>query len=301
MHKMNRKAPFISLVNFMTLIAFAALAACSSEPKIQKPSWLSQPTRVVDNGYIVYISSAEDAHAEQAQFKAEGQALEDLANECSFVPKGARIEDRYNEKEKYYTKSYVKIGLEFTECEKAKHSNDPVAIKELASSGFTAQIRRYQDLIENGEAPEASHYAALEVPKELPPTPPSTGMSESTHFYVVRQYIAYQKETVILSPTTSYTANSPESQRFVAAVQPAVTQVETYQSKNPELQKQPLAWSKIPDRPVLARPDVLKASAPVVHNTYKPMNTALSKTPSTQRHPSHSNDGKKKKKKKRSY
>jgi hypothetical protein len=285
--------------NLTLIFGFAAtLMACSSQPKTERPAWISQPTRIVDNGYIVYVGTAEDTHPEQAQFKAEGLALEDLANECSFAPKGTRIEDRYTEKEKYYTKSYVKIGLEFTECEKAKHTNDPSTIKELASSGFTEQIRRYQDLIENGEAPETSQYAALEVPKELPPVPASAGMTETTHFYVVRQYVAYQKEIVILSPPSTYAVNSEESHRFTTALQPAIAQVETYQTQNPALVKEPMAWSKLPDRPKIARPEILRASAPTPHNSYKPVSKKYEKS-SANKNSSLPHEGKKKKKKKR--
>lgn len=251
------------------VLLLLALTACSSEPKVEKPAWLSQPTRIVDNGYIVYVGSAEDPSPERAQFKAEGIALEDLANECSFVPKGARIEDRYSEKEKYFNKAYVKIGLEFTECEKAKHANDPAAIKDIANTSFTEQIRRYQDLSETGDMPDPAQYTALQAPTQVEPMPASAGMSETTHFYVVRQYVAYQKETVILSPPTMYAANSPETAKFNSAVQPAVAQVQTYQAKNPVLETKPEAWSHIADRPKLTRPGVLKASAPATRTPYK--------------------------------
>jgi hypothetical protein len=239
------------------VVSLPFLFACSSTPKVERPAWLNEPTRVVDNGYIVYVGTAEDLQPEKAQFKAEGIALEDLANECSFIPKGARIEDRFQEKNDKLTKSYVKLGLEFTECEKAKHTTDPVAIKEIANVAFAEQMRKFQDLSETGEVPDKSQYAALEVPKEWTPAPARAGMSEDVHFYAVRQYVAYQKEVVILSPPMAYAPNSVETQRYTAAVQPAVAQVETYQAKNPELAKNPLPISKLPNRMALARPAVL--------------------------------------------
>lgn len=254
------------------LLLLPLIGACASEPKSEKPAWITQPTRIVDNGYIVYVGSAEDVSPERAQFKAEGIALEDLANECSFVPKGARIEDRFAEKEKHFNKAYVKIGLEFTECEKAKHANDPVAIKEIANTSFTEQIRRYQDLSETGDMPDPAQYAALDVPQELPPVPSSAGLTETTHFYVIRQYVAYQKETVILSPPTMYAANSPETQKFNTALQPALAQVASYQTKNPTLETKPEAWSHLADRPKIERPAVLKASRPEVRHPYKVAN-----------------------------
>ncbi|MBS1969728.1 MAG: hypothetical protein JSU04_05450 [Bdellovibrionales bacterium] len=281
------------------ILFLGLLGACASQPKVEKPVWLTQPTRIVDNGYIVYVGSAEDGNAERAQFKAEGLALEDLANECSFIPKGARIEDRYSEKDKYFTKAYVKIGLEFAECEKAKHANDPATIREIANTSFTEQIRRYQDLSETGDMPDPAQYAALEVPPNVEPMPSSAGMSESTHFYVVRQYVAYQKETVILSPPTMYAANSPEAQHWSAAIQPAVTQVQTYQSKNPVLETKPEAWSHLADHPKLPRPETLMASRPAPRAVYKPVKTPKGAHVTSGVHHD-SGGGKKKKRKKHS-
>ncbi|MBC7371926.1 MAG: hypothetical protein H7326_10195 [Bdellovibrionaceae bacterium] len=238
------------------------IVGCSSQPKSNRPSWLTEPTRTVDNGYIVYVGTAEDLNPDTAQFKAEGLALEDLANECSFVPKGARIEDRFRETEKSMTKSYVKLGLEFTACEKAKNATTPEQIKEFANNSFTEQIRRFQDLTETGSIPESSQYAEMDVPKDFSPAPAkATGMTDTVHFYAVRQYVAYQKEVVILAPPAAYAANSPESQRFVAAVQPATTQIATYQSQNPELLKAPAPWSKVPHPVPMSRPAALAPKA----------------------------------------
>ena len=255
----------------LLLLTLAFLFACSSEPKVEKPAWINEPTRVVDNGYIVYTGVAEDLSPERAQFKAEGIALEDMANECSFIPKGARIEDRYSEKEKYVTKAYVKLGLEFTECDKAKHTLEPEKIKELANVAFTDQIRKYQDLTETGNMPNSTDYAALDVSKPVDAVPARGTWSDTTHFYVVRQYIAFQKEVVILSPPTAYAPASPETQHFVAAVQPATTQIQTYQAANPALEKQPEAWSKIPDRPKMTRPDTLTSIQKAMKNSYRPL------------------------------
>jgi hypothetical protein len=99
------------------LISTILLTACSSAPKA--PEWTQHPTREVDGGYIVYIGVGEASNPERAQFKAEGQALEDLANECTMIPKGTRIEDRFVEKNDHFSKAYVKLALEFQECEQA--------------------------------------------------------------------------------------------------------------------------------------------------------------------------------------
>jgi hypothetical protein len=244
----------MKIQKFSVALTVFFVVGCASEPKNEKPAWLQQPTRIVDNGYIVYVGSAEELSPDKAMIKAEGVALEDLANECSFIPKGARIEDRFQEKDKSMTKAYVKVGLEFTECEKAKRAVDPAAIKEIANVAFAEQLKKYQDLSENGEIADSSEYKNVPVPAQNTPLPERASMAESTHFYVVRQYVAYQKEIVILSPPTAYASNSAETQRFTAAVQPANAQIQNYETKNPELAKNPAPWSKVPDRPAVAHP-----------------------------------------------
>src|SRR6185312_16331964 len=119
------------------------LTSCSSEQKPTAPPWTHGATRVVDNGYIVYVGVGHAPDPDRAQFKAEGQALEDLANECSMIPKGTRFEDRYSEKEEYETTAYVKVALEFQECDTAQRSLDPSEIRKLANVNFTEELKKY--------------------------------------------------------------------------------------------------------------------------------------------------------------
>jgi hypothetical protein len=249
------------------LIAFFFLSACSTVPT--SPDWTRQPTRTVDGGYIVYIGTGEASNAERAQFKAEGLALEDLANECSMIPKGVRIEDRFVEKSEHESKAYVKLALEFQECEQARRTNDPSEIKKIANVAFTEQLKRYQDLEETGEMPDRSEVAEVEPPSEISQPPPrAVGWSEPTHFYVMRQYVAYQKEIVVLSPPTAYAANSPANKQFIAQVQPAAEQLHGIEEKTPALRKQ--AWSKVPDRPAVSRPQNLAPRHQMAHSIRPP-------------------------------
>lgn len=260
--------------HFYTLVLCLLFTACASEPKKEGPDWIRQPTRTVDNGYIVYVGTGDSRDTERAQFKAEGMALEDLANECSFIPKGARLEDRYIVKGKNENTAYVKVAVEFQECTEAQKTLEPSDIKKLANTSFTEQLRRFQDLEETGELPDKSEYAVLDMPTEVQP-PPQTqpGMSESVHFAVMRQYVAYQKQIVILSPATVYPPNSTASHNFVTDLQPTVGQIQQTAAVNPTLVKNPQPWSKIYDRPKVARPAVLaphhqsgyKSALPYIH------------------------------------
>ena len=234
------------------------LMACSSDPKVNEPEWTHAPTRNVDNGYIVYVGTAEDMKQETAQFKAEGMALEDLANECSFIPKGTRLENRFSEKPKYATTAFVQVAVEFQDCEKAKHAIEPSEIKSVANASFTQQLRRYQDLTETGVLTEASDAGQVEPLQEIPPAPEASGYrNESVHFYAVRQYVAYQKEVVILSPPAAYPPAAPQTTAFVEAMRPASTQLQTFEAQNPSLKTQGQAWSKLQDKPNISRPGAL--------------------------------------------
>lgn len=244
------------------IIATLVVTACSSAPTKKAPDWIQQPTRTVDNGYIVYVGSMGAATSEKAQFKAEGQALEDLANECSMIPTGTRIEDRYTETEKYGVTAFVKVGLEFQLCERAKKTLQPADIKQLASLQFTEQLKRYQDLVETGEMADQREDVEIQPPEQLQPAPDSNGMTASTHFIVLRQYVAYQKQIVVLSPPTAYASTSKESQNFATAVQPSTQKLAQLEEQNPTFKSNPTPWSRLQDRPKMARPESLVRHPP---------------------------------------
>jgi hypothetical protein len=249
-------------VKHFTRIApiFVILLACSSAPVQQGPAWIHQPARTVDNGYIVYVASAISTDTEKAQFKAEGLALEDLANECSFVPKGTRVEDRYVEKkdEKAPYTAYVKLGLEFQECDKAQKTIEPTEIKKLASLPFAEQLKRYQDYDETGEMSGKTEVAQVEPLKEIPPAPAADPhWASGMHFYVTRQYVAYQKEVVILSPPATYAVASPESHAFVQSMTAPTAFIQKSREENPTLKNQPQTWSQLAHKPNLQRPGTL--------------------------------------------
>lgn len=240
----NKIRFFTSLVSGFLIVVF--LLNCSSSSKSDIPDWAKEPSRVVDNGFIVYLGSSTASSAERAQIKAEGVALEDLANECSLIPKGTRVEDRYVTSERdsrsYDFTAYVKIAIELQDCDQARHTNDPAEIKKIANLPFTKQLKRYQDLIETGELPDASKSQEVPPPAEVAAMPAREAeWNDSVHLQVTRQYVAYQKEIVILSPADSYRPSSPESKKFVSAVAPASEQVLHIEEKQPALRAQ--SWS----------------------------------------------------------
>lgn len=241
----------------LLLVLMTVLSSCSSEPKQEGPDWIRQPSRTIDNGYIVYVGYADDINQERARFLAEGVALEDLANECSFIPKGARIEDRYVGKKKNTYGAYVKLAIEFKDCDEAQKSLEPAAVKEHANVAFTETLKRYQDFAETGEMSE-TRAGEIEPLQTVQPTPTFAG-NENVQFFAVRQYVAYQKEVVVLAPPAAYPPGAPATQAYIGAVQPASQQVATYAEAHPEMKSTTQTWSRLPDRPTVARPEGLKA------------------------------------------
>jgi len=260
MSKKHMKASRLDLLCGLfvtTPVLLLGLMECSSETTLEKsrlPQWAQQPTRTVDNGYIVYVGHSEAPTRQKAQFKAEGIALEDLANECSMIAKGTRVEDRFTETTQNGFNAYAKIAIEFQTCDQASKTIDPDEIRKLASAPFTEQLRKYQEFDETGVIPANDEVAVVEPPNEIPSAPTATANNDNVQFYVVRQYVAYQKQIVILSPPNSYAPGSPQTVQFTSAMQPAVTQVQTMAATNPSYRTNPTPWSRIPNRPVLPRP-----------------------------------------------
>lgn len=129
-------------------LSLLILMGCSSgghhsESSESRPVWTTQPMRTVDQGYIIYLGSGEDSAQSQAYFKAQSEAIENIANECSFAPKGARTEDRYDETLDYGKhRVYVKAAVTFADCEAAQKAVDPEEIKKLANIQFAEELKR---------------------------------------------------------------------------------------------------------------------------------------------------------------
>jgi hypothetical protein len=252
----------ILILRLAALCLLVFLSACSSEPTVPPaPDWTHQASRMVDNGYIVYVGKGEASRADDAQFKAEGLALEDLANECSMVPKGTRVEDRYLVTTKTGYTSYTKVGLELQECDEATKATDPEAIRKIANVIFTSQLKTYQDFEETGFRSEAEDGKEIEAPTEIAAAPSQGTYNDHVHFYMTRQYIAYQKEVVVLAPPTAYQVGSKESALFNQQVLPATQTVAGLEQKDPTLKTAPTAYHDVTDRAKVERPAGLQKAA----------------------------------------
>lgn len=253
------------MIKIQHIVTVLFLASCASQPaKPPVPEWTHQTSRMVDNGYIVYVGKGEAGRADDAQFKAEGLALEDLANECSVVPKGTRVEDRYLETEEHGYVSYTKIAVELASCDEATKAVEPEAIRKIANAQFTEQLKKYQDMQETGFREEEDG-EPLEPPTVVEAAPAQGTYSDHVHFYMTRQYVAYQKEIVVLAPPTTYAPGSKEAVVFHDSVVPATQRIQGLEQKDPGLKSAPMAYHEVPGRPKMERPESLGRAAKKAH------------------------------------
>lgn len=190
----------------------------------------------------MYVASAEDKNADRARLKAESQALEDLVNECSFAPKGTRIEDRYERKDGSLHQSFAKAAVEFQLCEEAKQAVEPGKIRALASAPFTEELKRYQDILNSSDA------NPMLADTQAPTDSASTSrvrwvvIRDEPQFWMIRQEVAVQKQVVILSPPSSYSSNSPQAQQVTTQLTSASQQIQKYEATNPHVKT--ASWSE---------------------------------------------------------
>jgi hypothetical protein len=224
----------------LTLALTSMVMGCSSTSTSQTrgaPNWVHDPTRSVDSGYIVYIGTGEDYSPERANFKAEASAIQDVANECSFAPKGARIEDRYDYFYGGKHQAYAKIGISFEDCEQAKQTLDPTKIQAVANVAMTQELKQFQEM-EYAPATEVA-----ENPNAPNPALANTTIQDDGQFFVMRQQVAYAKEIVIISPPGMYAPGTPQNQvYFTQVVQPS-NQISQYEQVHPQVRTWHNSWS----------------------------------------------------------
>jgi hypothetical protein len=234
---------------------------CSSGSKAASnagPEWTRQPVRTVDGGYIVYIGSGEDVLPERAAFKAEASGIQDIANECSFAPKGTRVEDRFDSVNSVgQHQSFAKVAVSFDECEQAKQTIDPEKVKVLANVAMTEEVKKYQDLVYNppeslAEAPPGGQPVNGANPALASTSGPP--VSDNGTYFIARQQVAFAKEIVILAPPQSYPPQAPQTQQYIAQVQPQTSQIQQYEGQHPETRTWNHSWSGYERNPTTPLP-----------------------------------------------
>ena len=221
-------------------LSLTILGGCATGPRL--PEWALEPARIVDDGYIVYVGNSLEPDPNQAQFAAEGMAIQDLANECSFIPKRARVENHFMARVRGGFEAYASVAVNYDVCEVAQQTVQPDQIRELASAPFMEELKRYQEFIGNPPQVASGGGSAQE------PTAPPAAMADDVDFFLARQYVAVQKENVILAPPGSYAPGSFETRTYLANVTTVIRPMQTYYARHPRLRAAPTTWSAIESR-----------------------------------------------------
>lgn len=229
-----RTLPFPLPLSLLVLV----LGGCATAPAL--PEWTSDPARTGDNGYIVYTGSGLERDPNTAQLAAEGTAIQDLANECSFAPKGARVENHFMLKTDDGYESYAQVAVDDHACQAAQQAVQPDDIKQLASAPFMDELKRYQNLVGNSSQVVNTGGAAQ--------NPAAPAISDDTDYFLARQYVAYQKQVVILAPPGAYAAGSVQTQVYINNVTPVIRPMQAYYARNPRLASSAATWSTMETR-----------------------------------------------------
>lgn len=237
------------MIAAIAAVMLAGMSGCSSAPSgpPAAPGWVHQPSRTVDSGYIVYVGMGEDYTPERARFKSEASAIQDLANECSFAPRGTRVEDHYDYFYGGKYQSFAKLAVSFDECEQAKATLEPVRIQALANAEMTDQLKHYQQIEYDMPTEDAAAPANPALADTNPP------IQDDGTYFVARQQIAYAKEIVILEPA-AYPPGSVVSRQFVERIRPQTVTIQQYEQVHPVVHTWGNSWSSFERNPTAKLP-----------------------------------------------
>ena len=202
---MNSKTSRLNplLCSLFTLTAFAAGCVHPTPIADAVPEWTTASARTVDGERILYVASATGKFLDRARLDAEGAALEDIANECSFVPTTVKKENEIATDDAKAALHTVRSQYSVTkaDCYKAQATFSPEEIRIFANLPATQKILKHQDSV--GESSDPSSGAQ---------DPVRNGDLDGLIY--ARQQIALRKQAVILAGPTHYRLHSPDSKRF---------------------------------------------------------------------------------------
>jgi hypothetical protein len=279
---MIKKYVSTSFAIFRSALMLFCLGACStsllwSNWNHSSKDWVLQPARTVDQQNLVFVISSSGLSKASAEFTAVSKALEDLANECSYIPRGTRLEDRVESKQVDQFVVAVQLVISVKNCDQAKKDFLPEDIQLNANRGYTDQIQKYQlEKVPNFAAQiprvrvESDAKQALMTDSNL--------IHDDGEFFEMRQKIALLKQSFILSKTLS----SSNSKQSMQSLQEQFAATQRYEEANPALKSSSLTWSKVQ----IQLSEKQKASVPEVAPR-----KAFSKSNRSHRQPAQSRQG----------
>ncbi len=202
--------------------------------------WVLQPARSIEQQNLIFVSSAEAASKATAEFTAVSKALEDLANECSYVPKGTHLEDLVESQQADKVVVAVKLVVPLKICDQAKKDLLPEDLQRNANRGYAEQIQKYR--LEKFTGFSQNH-GKLSVESDQSPetVKESQIIHDDNEFFEMRQKTALLKESIILSKKFE----TQTWQEILQILSEQFSATQTYELANPALKSSSLTWSKV--------------------------------------------------------
>ncbi len=231
------------------LWAFASYSLCScSSLGIGNRTWTEQAGRNYENQNLVIVGSAISSDESTAKFKAEAQALEDLANECSLIPRGTHLEDQFMKRVENQSQFFVKVVIDLKLCEEAQKSVKASEIEKLANLGYTEQVLKSQIQSEKEmNFKVAPPGADKKIEMILNAEQPSV-IRDDSDFFMARQQIAFLKQASLFANRGIFPKKLVNSDKVYSVLNQKIQAVQEYEKLNPALKSSGITWTTIKER-----------------------------------------------------
>lgn len=138
---------FMPRLKAPAVLAALLFGGCATQPPqtAPLPIWVRQTGRVEVDKQIVFVETDDDADPARARAKAEGMVLENVANECSFIPQSTKLDGRFETQTQHLTQAFARVSVSASECQQARAETSPQAIRRLQSVELTKIARAFRD------------------------------------------------------------------------------------------------------------------------------------------------------------
>ena len=217
----------------LALVLLALVTGCQAPPAPVSEEIYRDlspaPRRAIDGTRLVFVAIGEDRFSERAKFLAESAAFEDIANECSLIPNGAKLEGVSEKADATESRIfYARAVVDRNACSEAKKADKPEQIRQLADAALTEQMKKYQDVVGEVNDPAPTLQAAI-VKRPI---------RDESALMNMRQQIVYQKQKLVSDLNATVPANLPALMAVVAS----------FEKANPRLANSKISWSHVQRR-----------------------------------------------------
>ena len=279
---MDCKSASLNL-NFSTLITlsivgFALLESCSTPSYLsfQNKNWAEQIGKSVEGQKLIFVGADISGSEENSKFKAEAKSLENLANECSFVPKGTYLADQLMTKTDGQTRVIVKLVVDMNLCEQARNSILPNDIEGLINFGYTEQIQKFQEENEKQITYSAPPPSAKQKVEMILNSDSVALVRDDDDFFLVRQQAAYLKQIILMSKRGKLPTGLINFERVFGVLSEKTSAIRAYEKINPVLKSSSMTWSTVKER--------LSQNSKIKESVEREKVTTLQKSPKNKAH-----------------